>query len=109
MTNNDREYVRDLERALASAENEIKALEREISNQSRIMDDMQEQINSPLHMGELPRHLLSDDFLRRRDARTAASALRDYVKTIPGGSIIDPQWIADDMRRVADELEKQNG
>ena len=47
--------------------------------------------------------------LRQRDARTAASALRYYVKTIPGGSIIDPQWIADDMRRVADELEKQNG
>ena len=47
--------------------------------------------------------------LRQRDARIAAQALRDYVKTIPGGSIVDPQLISDDMRRVADQLERKNG
>ena len=43
--------------------------------------------------------------LRQRDARIAAQVLRDYVKMIPGGSIVDPQLIADDMRRLADQLE----
>ena len=101
MTNNDREYVRDLERALASAENEIKALEREISNQSRIMDDMQEQINSPLHMGELPRHLLSDDFLRQRDVKT----LREAANNLDAWGGICENPARGFLMKLADQME----
>jgi len=51
MTNDDPEYLRDLERARDSMECEIRSLEYEISQRDGIIAELQ-KANNPTHMGE---------------------------------------------------------
>ena len=51
MSNDDPEYVRDLERSVRSMEIEIRVLEQEVSEKNRIIADLQNALN-PTYMGE---------------------------------------------------------
>ena len=88
MTNNDPEYVAQLERALEAAELENKGLEEQIRKQDETIADIADQL-APTRMGE-PMIYSADQLAtahakgRVEGLREAAAVCRDYPRQYAG-------------------------